>query len=256
MREITRLQHVSPNRISSVLKMARIKAKEAEEAEHEALILTRESQALKLFSDGKKPTEVAIKLRISAADSLRLCNDYWKLEGYQTLVKVQAELGVHLKSFLKLFRKMKSEAMTVEDIIDISRAYRKISYLKDDLKELKYEIHKSHDLKERYISEYISVNNRNMDLDRKNRELQSSNEYYLKAINERKKELTILISRENDHKGLDNMDKSEQLLTEQHDLGELPFLCMDGHHRTFSRCCDKNSFGANTKKGSMDPASE
>ena len=52
--------------------MASIKAEEAEEAEHQALIFTIESQALKLFSVGKKPTEVAIKLRMSAADTLRL----------------------------------------------------------------------------------------------------------------------------------------------------------------------------------------
>ena len=67
IREITHLEHVSPNRISSILKMARTKAEEAEEAEHKALIFATESQALELFSEGKTPTEVAIKLRISAA---------------------------------------------------------------------------------------------------------------------------------------------------------------------------------------------
>jgi hypothetical protein len=256
IREITHLQHVSPNRISSVLKMASTKAEEAEEAEHEALIFAIESQALKLFSIGKKPTEVAIKLRISAADTLRLHKDYWKLERYQTLVNVEAELGEYLQSFLKLFRKMKDEAMTTEDIIDISRAYRKIPYLKYYLKELKDEVQRSHDLKERYISEYISLNKRNMELERKNRELQNSNEHYLKAINEKKKELTILKSRTKDCKGLDKMDNNDHLLSEQHDLGELPYLYIDDIHCTFSRCGDSNSFVATTKNSGRDPLSE
>lgn len=179
--------------------MARTKEEEAEEAEHNALIFSIESQALKLFSDGKKPTEVSIKLRIPAADTLRLYKDYWKLEGYQTLVIVEAQLGEDLPPFLKLFKKMNNEGMTVVDIIDISRAYRKIPYLKDHLRELKHDVQKSHDLIEQYINEYFLLNERNKELERKNRELQYSNECYLKSINEKKKELTILDSRAKDH---------------------------------------------------------
>jgi hypothetical protein len=228
--------------------MARTKAEKAEEAEHDVLIFTIESQALKLFSDGKTPTEVAIKLRISAADTLRLYKDYWKLEGYLTLVKVEAQLGEDLPSLLKLFKKMKNEGMTLEDIIDISRAHRRIPYLKDHLRELEHDVQKNYDFKEQYINEYILINEHNKELEKKNRELQYSNECYLQAINEKKNELTILDSLAKDHKGL---DKNEDLLSEPHQLHKLPFLCMDSS--TFS---DNNSFEATTKKSSNYPASE
>ena len=228
--------------------MARTKAEEAEEAEHKALIFTRESQALKLFSDGKTPTEVAIKLRIPAADTLRLYKNYWKLEGYQTLTQVEEQLGEDLPSFLKLFKKMKNEGMTLEDIILISRAYRRIPYLKDHLRELEHDVQKSYEFKEQYIKEYSLIREHNKKLEKTNRELQYSNECYLNAINEKKNELTTLDSLAKDRKRL---DKNEHLLPEPHKLHELSFLCMDS--RTFS---DNNSFATTTKKSSNYVASK
>jgi hypothetical protein len=154
---------------------------------------------------------------------------------------------------LNLYKKMKNEGMTAEEIIEISRAYRRLPFLEDLLRDLKLEVQESHDLKEQCFREYIIVNERNMELERKNRELQNSNECYLKAINEKKKEITILDRRSKDHKGLDNGDKNERLLTEQRKLHELPFLNMNSIHRTFS---DNNSIAATTKKSGSDPASE
>ena len=43
--------------------------------------LSKESQAFALFSDGKKPTEVAIKLDLGADVVDRLYQQFWRLEG-------------------------------------------------------------------------------------------------------------------------------------------------------------------------------
>ena len=84
---------------------------------------------------------------------------------------------------------MKNEGMTLEDIIDISRAYRRIPYLKDHLRELEHDVQKSYEFKEQYINEYSLIREHNKKLEKKNRELQYSNECYLNAINEKKNEL-------------------------------------------------------------------
>jgi hypothetical protein len=43
--------------------------------------LSKDSQAFALFSEGKKPIEVAIKLDIGANEIDRLYQQFWKLEG-------------------------------------------------------------------------------------------------------------------------------------------------------------------------------
>ncbi len=47
--------------------------------------LSKDSQAFALFSDGKKPIEVAIKLDLKADVVDRLYQQFWKLEGLYQL---------------------------------------------------------------------------------------------------------------------------------------------------------------------------
>jgi hypothetical protein len=60
-----------------------------------------------LFSEGRKPFEVAIKLDLGAEVVDRLYQQFWKLEVLYQLNSVYKEVKRYLPSFLKLFRIMK-----------------------------------------------------------------------------------------------------------------------------------------------------
>jgi transcriptional regulator len=66
--------------------------------------LSKDTQAFSLFSDGKKPIEVAIRLDLKADVVDRLYQQFWKLEGLYQLNIVYKEIKRYLPSFLNLLR--------------------------------------------------------------------------------------------------------------------------------------------------------
>ena len=83
IREIAQEVHMSFGDISSVIK------RETGEAEEQGRIrMSKSSQALQLFEQGKAPVEVAIKLDIQTKDVDRLYKEYWNLEGLLHLNQV------------------------------------------------------------------------------------------------------------------------------------------------------------------------
>jgi hypothetical protein len=56
-------------------------------------ILSKDSQAFALFSNGKKPIEVVIRLDLKADVVDRLYQQFWKLEGLYQLKLVYKEFG-------------------------------------------------------------------------------------------------------------------------------------------------------------------
>lgn len=84
-REIQDLLHISSRDISFIAK----KAKEKKDKEEEKKIQTSiTSKAYKLFTKGKSPLHVAIKLGIEAPEAKKLYTDYLDLKGYHYLVEV------------------------------------------------------------------------------------------------------------------------------------------------------------------------
>jgi hypothetical protein len=69
--------------------------------------LSKDAQAFALFSDGKKPIEVAIRLDLGANKVDRLYQQFWKLEGLYQLTLVHKEIRRYLPSFLNLFNSKK-----------------------------------------------------------------------------------------------------------------------------------------------------
>ena len=116
IREIAREVHMSFGNIGSIIR----KGNRTEEDDNKPkeqqdklplTTLSKDSQAFKLFSEGKKPTEVAIKLDLGADEVDRLYQQFWKLEGLYQLNQVYKEIRRYLPSFLKLFNIMKQQKM-------------------------------------------------------------------------------------------------------------------------------------------------
>jgi hypothetical protein len=69
------------------------------------------TQAFKLFSEGKKPIEVAIALGLDRKETMRLYRDVWKLKRLYTLNYVYEQIGEEIKTFLKLYKIVKDQGM-------------------------------------------------------------------------------------------------------------------------------------------------
>jgi hypothetical protein len=99
--------------------------------------LSKDSQAFALFSEGKKPTEVAIKLDLAANEVDRLYQQFWRLEGIYQLNLVYKEIKRYLPSFLKLFKLMKQQKMMSEHhVVDALKFGKELPRLKDQFQDI------------------------------------------------------------------------------------------------------------------------
>ena len=72
----------------------------------------KSTQAYKLFSEGKKPVEVAIELGLSEKEVTRYYTEYWRLTHLYKLHSIYKELKGDLSPILKLYRLLKREGIT------------------------------------------------------------------------------------------------------------------------------------------------
>jgi DnaJ-domain-containing protein 1 len=94
--------------------------------------ISKDTQAFKLFSEGKKPIEVAIKLDLGADVVDRLYQQFWKLEGLYQLNQVYKDIRRHLPSFLKLFRlREQQRIMSEQDVVEALKFGKELPQLKD-----------------------------------------------------------------------------------------------------------------------------
>ena len=59
----------------------------------------KSTQAYKLYSEGKKPVEVAIQLGLSEKQATKYCREYWELKGLHELTFLYEERKHYLPSF-------------------------------------------------------------------------------------------------------------------------------------------------------------
>jgi DNA-binding CsgD family transcriptional regulator/cytidylate kinase len=77
----------------------------------------RSTQAYKLFSEGKKPVEVAIQLGLSERQATKYCREYWELTGLHELTFLYEERRHCLPSFLRLHNIMERQGIDNENDI-------------------------------------------------------------------------------------------------------------------------------------------
>jgi hypothetical protein len=103
--------------------------------------LSKDSQAFALFSEGKKPIDVAIKLDLAANEVDRLYQQFWRLEGIYQLNLVYKEIRRYLPSFLNLFKLMKQQKMMSEHhVVDALKFGKELPHLKEQFQLLVDEI--------------------------------------------------------------------------------------------------------------------
>jgi len=74
------------------------------------------TQAYKLFSEDKKPVEVAIELGLPEKEATRYYTEYWRLKGIYELHSIYKEVKGDLSPILKLYRLLKREGITTDKI--------------------------------------------------------------------------------------------------------------------------------------------
>jgi DNA-binding CsgD family transcriptional regulator len=76
----------------------------------------KSTQAYKLFSEGKKPVEVAIQLSLSEKEATRYYTEYWRLKRLYNLYHIYQESKGDLSYILKLRKLAKRQGITADNI--------------------------------------------------------------------------------------------------------------------------------------------
>ena len=92
---------------------------------------SRETKALFLFSNGKKPIDVAIELDLSASEVHDILEEFWALNDLHELAFIYDEIKTFLPSFLKLFHCLKERRM-----LDEKNIFKFLKYANYDLSDL------------------------------------------------------------------------------------------------------------------------
>jgi polyhydroxyalkanoate synthesis regulator phasin len=74
------------------------------------------TQAYKLFTEGKKPVEVAIQLNLPEKEATKYYTEYWRLKRLYNLYHIYQESKGNLSYFLKLCRLAKRQGITADNI--------------------------------------------------------------------------------------------------------------------------------------------
>ena len=74
------------------------------------------TKAYKLFSEDKKPVDVAIQLCLSEKEATRYYTEYWRLKRLSELHSIYKEIKGDLSLILKLYRLLKREGIRTKDL--------------------------------------------------------------------------------------------------------------------------------------------
>jgi hypothetical protein len=105
----------------------------------QAVEASKETQAYKLYMEGKKPVEVAIALNLGSNDVERFYREYWRLQHLYKLTECYDEIKDYLSSFLRLHRLMIQGKMKEEDILSALKYAKELPSLENRLQQTKNE---------------------------------------------------------------------------------------------------------------------
>ena len=70
-----------------------------------------------MFSEGKTPIQVAIKLNLREAEVTKFYTEFWNLNDLNALSKVYHEINGNIQYFLELYRLIKAANMNIQNIM-------------------------------------------------------------------------------------------------------------------------------------------
>jgi hypothetical protein len=107
------------------------------------------TNAYKLFDEGKKPVDVAVKLSLSEKEATKYYKEYWRLNGLYRLYQLYIEIADSLPSFLKLHKALKKRGLNLNNVewfadaieigaIKIPEIQKQYAKVKDELEAIDY----------------------------------------------------------------------------------------------------------------------
>src|SRR5215469_3944458 len=119
-REIAELVHMSFRDIGAITKKVKLEAdgeRDPLQEDDDVKSKSKTTQAIKLFSEGNSPVEVAIALDLPTDQVLAIYREFWELEGMYGLAQIYKEAKYDLHDLLRLHRIAKLLGLEKHDII-------------------------------------------------------------------------------------------------------------------------------------------
>ena len=125
MREISKVIHKNFTYIGAVLR------KRYPEEYTDRCTMNKETQALKLFTEKRTPTQVAIELGSSTDETEKFYTNFWRLEGLYELYTIYKEYTRNLREFLHFLNQLRDRKVTTR------RGFNKVLKIVDDDRAMK-----------------------------------------------------------------------------------------------------------------------
>jgi phosphomevalonate kinase len=114
--EIAGIERMSPRDINVIVKEEDARRQKYQNQQQQEMI---SSKAYKLFSEGKRPVEVAIALNLRELEATKYYREYWKLKQLHRLNSLYEEIGDDIRHILKLHRRAKKEGLGIEQVVKL-----------------------------------------------------------------------------------------------------------------------------------------
>ena len=158
------------------------------------------TQAIKMFSEGKTPVEVAIALDLPADQVQAIYREFWELNNMHELAEVYEEIRPYLLSFLKLHKILNDLGMGEQEIINVLKLANshqlehlqwKVEYLRNHIDML--EVQKTK------CSNHILILNRRID------KFQGMLSMYESSLPHKREEMTYMNQESGTYDNIDNL---------------------------------------------------
>jgi hypothetical protein len=145
---------MSPRDISAIIKEEEDRRQKYKHDKQQQEI---SSKAYKLFSEGKRPVDVAIALNLREPEATKLYREYWKLKGLHKLNSIYKETDGKLGPFLKLYRLSKEEGMSIEQVVNaVDIAIHKLPYMEALYGQVKEQVDKMQHTRQHLVNDIQS----------------------------------------------------------------------------------------------------
>ena len=124
IREIIQRAHMSPRDVDAIIKKVKLQVERErgqleKKDDYDTESKSKNTQAIKMFSEGKTPVDVVIGLDFRPDEVQEIYRQFLELNNMYNLVEVYDEMENYLPSLLELFRIIESRGINKNDIIDV-----------------------------------------------------------------------------------------------------------------------------------------
>jgi predicted HTH domain antitoxin len=139
--EIAKIMKMSPRDIHAIIKEEEIRRQRHKDQQQQEEI---SSKTYELFSEGKKPVEVAIALNLREPEATKLFMEYCKLNRLTILNSIYKETNGRLGPFLKLFKELiRQRGMSIDNVVNaVDIAIHKLPYMESLYGQVKEQVDK------------------------------------------------------------------------------------------------------------------